>query len=98
MRITIVALLLILFVNYANGQGLFTGHGYTRSDSLRGSITKERIWWDLLKYDLSVAVNPEGQTIKGTNIVRYKVLTSSTVLQIDLQPPLEIGRASCRER
>ena len=94
MRITIVALLLILFVNYANGQGLFTGHGYTRSDSLRGSITKERIWWDLLKYDLSVAVNPEGQTIKGTNIVRYKVLTSSTVLQIDLQPPLVIGQVT----
>ena len=25
---------------------------YTRADSLRGSITPERAWWNLLKYDL----------------------------------------------
>src|SRR5688572_27943158 len=94
MRIIIVALSLILFLNNANGQELFSEHAYTRGDSLRGSITKERIWWDLLKYDLSVAVNPEAQTIKGTNVIQYKVLSSSTVLQIDLQPPLVINQVS----
>jgi aminopeptidase N len=94
MRIIIVALSLILFLNYAKGQDLFSENTYTRGDSLRGSITKERIWWDLLKYDLSIAVNPETQTIKGTNIIRYKVLNSSTVLQIDLQSPLVIDQVS----
>src|SRR5687767_14806039 len=94
MRTIIVALSLIVFLNYANGQDLFSEDTYTRADSLRGSVTKERIWWDLLRYDLSVTVNPETQTIKGSNIIRYKVLSSSTFLQIDLQSPLVIDQVS----
>ena len=27
---------------------------YNRADSLRGSITPERAWWDVLRYDISV--------------------------------------------
>ena len=31
---------------------------YTLQDTLRGSITDERIWWDLTYYELEVSVNP----------------------------------------
>ncbi len=89
-----VALLLNIFVLSAQGQQLFSSRTYTRQDSLRGSITPERIWWDLLKYDLSVAVNPESQAIKGSNIIHYKVLKNHNVLQIDLQQPLLIDHVS----
>src|SRR5687767_14616597 len=65
---------------------------YTRQDTLRGSITKERAWWDLFQYELSVSVNPTEQSIKGSNVVHYKVLEGNSVMQIDLQTPLVIDR------
>jgi aminopeptidase N len=65
---------------------------YTHQDSLRGSITKERAWWDLLKYELTVAVNPDKQFINGKNIIRYKVLEGKNEMQIDLQSPMVIDK------
>ncbi|TDQ23767.1 M1 family metallopeptidase [Tenacibaculum caenipelagi] len=67
---------------------------FTRQDSLRGSITPERSWWDLTYYHLNIAVNPDKKFIKGKNTVQYKVLKPHQVLQIDLQPPLKITKAT----
>lgn len=67
---------------------------YTHQDSLRGSITKERIWWDLLKYDLTVKVNPDEQFISGSNTIQYKVLEKASVMQIDLQAPMKIDKVT----
>ncbi len=67
---------------------------FTRQDSLRGSITLERSWWDLTYYHLNVTVNPDKKFIKGKNTVQYKVLKPHQVLQIDLQPPLKITKAT----
>uniref|UniRef100_A0AB33KWX4 M1 family metallopeptidase n=1 Tax=Tenacibaculum sp. Pbs-1 TaxID=3238748 RepID=A0AB33KWX4_9FLAO len=67
---------------------------FTRQDSLRGSITPERSWWDLTYYHLDVTVNPDKKFIKGKNTVQYKVLKPYQVLQIDLQPPLKITKAT----
>ncbi len=66
-------------------------NSFTRQDSLRGSITKEREWWDLLYYHLNVKVNPLDSTISGSNLISYKVLAPSQRMQIDLQPPMEIS-------
>jgi aminopeptidase N len=66
---------------------------FTRQDSLRGSITPERAWWDLTYYHLNIAVKPSDSTIYGSNTVTYKVIKSSGIMQIDLQPPLEILKA-----
>ncbi|WP_272148543.1 M1 family metallopeptidase [Tenacibaculum aiptasiae] len=66
---------------------------FTRQDSLRGSITKERAWWDLTYYDLNVQVDPDNKFIQGKNTVQYKVLKPHNVLQIDLQAPLKITKA-----
>ena len=74
-------------------QGLFEGdNNYTLQDSLRGSITKERAWWDLNFYHLNIKVDPEKKFIKGYNEIRYKVINSDSIMQIDLQPPLKITR------
>ncbi|MBC3542241.1 M1 family metallopeptidase [Rufibacter sediminis] len=63
---------------------------FTRQDTLRGSITPERAWWDLVHYDLSIKVNPADSTMRGVNLIRYKVLKPQQTLQIDLQPPMRI--------
>ncbi|MEQ8807675.1 MAG: M1 family peptidase, partial [Imperialibacter sp.] len=63
---------------------------FTRQDTLRGSITPERAWWDLVHYKLGVNVDPEAKTFSGQNTVTYKVLTEAKTMQIDLQHPMKI--------
>lgn len=63
---------------------------FTLQDSLRGSITPERAWWDLTYYHLNLKADPGDSTISGNVLIRYRVLKSSRVMQIDLQQPLEI--------
>lgn len=65
---------------------------FSHQDSLRGSITKEREWWDLKYYHLDLQVNIAEQTIEGSNVIMYKVVKPEQILQIDLQPPLEIRK------
>lgn len=65
---------------------------FTHQDTLRGSITPERAWWDLTYYHLDIAVNPTDSTINGTNTVAYRVLKPSKIMQIDLQEPMKILR------
>lgn len=67
---------------------------FTRQDSLRGSITPEREWWDLTYYHLDIQVNPSDSSINGRNTVTYRVKRSAETMQIDLQPPLEIKKAT----
>jgi hypothetical protein len=65
-------------------------HVYTHADTLRGSITPERAWWDVVFYDLHVRLDPADSTIRGWNGITYRVTGPSRALQIDLQTPLEI--------
>ena len=69
------------------------GQNYDRKDSLRGSITPERAWWDLSYYHLAIEVKPDTREIIGSNRVYYKVLEPDDILQIDLQHPLKITKA-----
>ncbi len=63
---------------------------YSRQDTLRGSITPERAWWDLVYYDLSMEVSPEDRTIEGVNRIYYQTLEAGNLMQIDLQEPMKI--------
>ncbi len=62
----------------------------TTKDSLRGSITAERAWWDVVFYDLNVTIQPEDSSITGYNNITYRVDKEPKRMQIDLQDPLTI--------
>ena len=47
---------------------------FTQQDTLRGSITPERIWWDLTYYHLELEVVPDEKFITGKNTIAYTVL------------------------
>lgn len=89
-----VSLVFIAFLisTSTNAQGLMGKSEtiFTHQDTLRGSITRERAWWDLKYYHLDIKVNPTDSTILGSNTIRYKVLNSYNRMQIDLQEPLKI--------
>ncbi|NQY28506.1 MAG: M1 family metallopeptidase [Flavobacteriaceae bacterium] len=88
--------LLLLFPLFLSAQnGLFEHkENFTRQDSLRGSITPEREWWNLKHYELSVEVFPKTKTIKGNNIICFEVLKPAKKMQIDLQEPLRITKVT----
>ena len=90
-QLNIIFFLFLLF-NGVKAQGLLQQkvEVFTRQDSLRGSITKERAWWDVKNYHLDIKVNPVDCTITGSNTIRYKVLQEYKLMQIDLQNPMEI--------
>ena len=67
---------------------------FAEQDTLRGSITPQRAWWDLSYYHLDIEVKPDEKFISGSNLVGYKVLEEKKVLQIDLQPPLRIEKVT----
>ncbi len=77
--------LLVVFTTFAG----YTQE-FTRQDTLRGSITPERAWWNLNYYHLDIEVKPDDKYISGSNTIRYEVLDSKTIMQIDLQTPLKI--------
>ena len=85
-KITTILLLAIGLTSYSQQRQ------FTEQDSLRGSITPERSWWDLNFYNLSVEVKPVEKFISGSNIIRYTVLEERQLLQVDLQPPLIIEK------
>lgn len=73
---------------------------FTHADTLRGSNTPWRNWWNVTYYNLHVKINPDDSSISGYNGIIYRVIetpaasaqTSSGnyIMQIDLMTPLVI--------
>ncbi|HEC41249.1 MAG TPA: M1 family peptidase [Bacteroides sp.] len=72
---------------------------FNRQDTLRGSITPEREWWQLTYYHLDVEVFPSDSNLSGSVTIHYRVLEPSTGtqvepfrMQVDLQSPMQISK------
>lgn len=95
-----------IFLTHSLNAQIFWDEGekFTKIDSLRGSITPERAWWDLNHYTLNVQVFPEDSSIKGTNVIRFKVIEDyapmpqKPIIQVELQEPMQITAASWGEK
>lgn len=66
----------------------------TRQETLRGSITPEREWWDVQHYHLQVEFLPETRRLRGSNTITFKTVKPGSRMQIDLQPPLAITKVT----
>jgi len=81
-----------VYLATGQGQAIAQAPTFTHQDTLRGSITPERAWWDLTYYHLNIAVNPADSSIRGVNTIQYKVLKPQQRMQIDLQPPMVLEK------
>jgi len=90
--IPFLTLLFTLFISKTIAQQSASGDHPTRQDTLKGSITPERRWWDVQQYDLTIEPDYESKTITGSNTIQYKIIepVHSREMQIDLQAPLTI--------
>lgn len=87
---SILSLLFLFFFAVNN----LLAQTFTQQDTLRGSITPERAWWDLNFYHLDIEVKPDEKWLGGKNTIRYTVLEPQQVLQVDLQEPLKIEKVT----
>ena len=90
MRSKVLLIILLFISNEIFSQD--NGQPFTNTDTLRGTITPEREWWDVLRYDITVEPDFESKSLIGSNIIRYKTIKENhpLLMQIDLQEPLKI--------
>jgi aminopeptidase N len=67
---------------------------FTHADTVRGSVTPERAWWDALRYDIRVRPDYDKKFIRGGNAIRFRVLETGQTMQIDLQEPMQLLSAT----
>jgi aminopeptidase N len=83
-------ILLLFIASSCIAQPLSSKNQFTRQDTLRGTITPERAWWDVMRYEISVTPDYTTKTILGRNRITMRVLKPRNLMQIDLQEPLII--------
>ena len=72
--------------------------GFTRKDSLRGTLSAARSCFDVTYYDLDVKVDPDERSIDGSNTIYFKVVEETKMLQIDLFENMEIKKIKLDNR
>lgn len=71
----------------------FNQTAFTKADTLRGTLTPERTWWDVQRYEVAVTPDFTNKSISGANEIKYKVVQpnkGNTAMQIDMAAPLVI--------
>ena len=91
-KLLLIAITLFLSSHFGAPRLVAQPGNPTQQEVLRGSITPEREWWDVLHYHLSVEFMPETRRLKGSNAITFKAVKSGKKMQIDLQPPLAITK------
>lgn len=64
----------------------------TKEDSLLGSNTDYRSWWNVKHYALTVKPDFKTKSIAGNNVILYEVKSEALpfIMQLDLQAPMRI--------
>jgi aminopeptidase N len=86
----LILLILVSSKHFAQSQ-------LTKQDTLRGSNTPERSWWDVKHYDLEIEPIINKQKIVGENTISFYTSRHGQKMQIDLQNPMEIDSISFAE-
>lgn len=80
--------LLLLFHTVSYSQSSL----FSRADSLRGSLSKERSSYDISYYHLDISIDIDRKYIKGSNLFRFTALADISKLQFDLFENLQIDK------
>jgi len=90
----VLCFFLLLLFRYCPAQPLHHKAVFTHQDTLRGTITPERAWWDVSWYSITVKPDYINKTIEGKTDIKFKVLKAGDLMQIDLQLPMQIKTVS----
>lgn len=78
----------VLLITLSN---LVFAQNFTKADTLKGSNTEFRNFWDVKKYEISVKADSEKKHVSGTNLIRFEIIkdVKNPIFQIDLQQPMD---------
>lgn len=87
-------LLLAILISGVSQAQFFEGAKPTKIDTLKGSNTEFRNFWDVKKYDIVLEPNFEAKSIKGSNKISLTIEKDilNPVFQIDLQSPMKADK------
>jgi hypothetical protein len=66
--------------------------GFTRADTLMGTLSPLRTCYDVLFYDLDFGIDPDAKFIKGKTTIRFRGVTDFTNCQVDLFAGMKIDK------
>ncbi|MEM9935868.1 MAG: hypothetical protein AAF824_19745, partial [Bacteroidota bacterium] len=73
----------------------FVGFGqistFSRTDSLHGYLSAEKVNYDVTSYDLEVKLDPNVQRLAGTSTIHFKAVETLRRIQVDLHSNLRIA-------
>jgi len=83
---------IILFLSIL--PSLFISQNFTKEDTLKGSNTSFRNFWNVKKYDIILEADYDSKSIKGSNKITFEITKDVTnpVFQIDLQKPMIVDK------
>lgn len=87
-------LLLSILISGVSQAQFFEEAKPTKVDTLKGSNTEFRNFWDVKKYDIVLEPNFEAKSIKGSNKISLTIEKDilNPVFQIDLQSPMKADK------
>lgn len=92
-RICLPLLLFVLAHGSLQAQPLNFKNAFTKDDTLRGSITPERAWWDVKHYTITVQPDFNSKSIIGQVTIQFTANAGKQLpMQIDLQQPMIIDK------
>ena len=92
-----LSVLIIFTITSCASSQINRSNDFTDQDSLRGSIGRGRVGWNVLKYDIAVTPDFNQKTISGSNVITL-FDSGFHYLQIDLQQPMQIDSAFYEDR
>lgn len=89
-------LLLSILISGVSQAQFFENAKPTKIDTLKGSNTEFRNFWDVKKYDIVLEPNFEAKSIKGSNKISLTIEKDvrNPTFQIDLQKPMKADKIS----
>ncbi len=90
MKKAFLVLLYCCICFFPKAQLLQLKNKFSKSDTLRGSVTAGRLGWDVLHYDITIEPDFTNKTITGKTIITYYESLAVKNMQIDLQQPLVV--------
>ena len=89
-------LLLAILISGVSQAQFFEEAKPTKIDTLKGSNTEFRNFWDVKKYDIVLEPNFEAKSIKGSNKISLTIEKDilNPVFQIDLQQPMKADKVT----
>lgn len=90
------ALLFAILISGVSQAQMFEDPKPTKVDTLKGSNTEFRNFWDVKKYDIVLEPNFEAKSIKGSNKISLTIEKDivNPVFQIDLQSPMKADKVT----